>query len=68
MEFTSRFPELGFYVDGELKKFSGGRYLATSDKEIEVLNGLSDAVRVEKEVPKKAEDKPEKPAPKNSAK
>jgi hypothetical protein len=59
-EYKSQYPELGFYVKGELKNFSGGNY-ATEDKtEIEALDKLSDVVKIEEEKPAV---KP-KPAPK----
>ena len=64
-EFTSQYKELGFYVDGEFKKFNDGRYATEDEATIEVLSNISDAQRVEAEEtpkPKKA------PAKKTSGK
>jgi hypothetical protein len=41
-------PELGFYVDGELKKFSEGEYNTTDKKEMAVLDALVDVTKEEK--------------------
>lgn len=57
-EYKSQYPELGFYVKGELKNFSGGKYATEDKSEVEVLDNLSDAVKVEEAVPEP------KPAPK----
>jgi hypothetical protein len=59
-EYKSQYPELGFYVKGELKNFSGGNYATEDKSEIEALDKLSDAVKIEEEKPAA---KP-KPAPK----
>jgi len=53
-EYQSQYQELGFYVDGERKAFSGGRYVTEDKKEIEVLDGLHDATRVDEPKPKRA--------------
>jgi hypothetical protein len=51
-----RYKELGFYVDGNYRKFSGGLYTTDDADEIAVLDVMTDAVRI---------DTPEeKPAPK----
>lgn len=51
-----RYKELGFYVDGNYRKFSGGLYSTDDAAEIAVLDVITDAVRI---------DMPEeKPAPK----
>jgi len=50
-EYQSQYPELGFYVEGERKAFGGGRYVTEDEKEIKVLDGLIDAVRVDKPEP-----------------
>ncbi|OME86918.1 hypothetical protein BK120_08320 [Paenibacillus sp. FSL A5-0031] len=51
-----RYKELGFYVDGNYRKFSGGFYSTDDAAEIAVLDVITDAVRI---------DTPEeKPAPK----
>ncbi len=68
-QYTSRYSELGFYVDGSLRKFSGGQYATEDAKEIEALKGVTDALRVD-EAPKQPEAKPaaKVPARKPSAK
>lgn len=66
-EYTSRYQELGFYVNGELKRFSGGRYVTEDKDENDVLDSLIDVEKVDKP----AEEKPKqatKPARKTSAK
>lgn len=70
-EFTSQYKELGFYVDGEFKKFNDGRYATEDEAAIEVLSNISDAQRVEaEETPKpvKPVAKPKAPAKKTSGK
>jgi hypothetical protein len=57
-KYKSQYLELGFYVNGERKQFSGGKYATEDKSEIEVLDKLSDAVKVEEVVPEA------KPAPK----
>jgi hypothetical protein len=57
-EFKSQYKELGFYVNGELKNFSGGRYVTENEDAIAVLESLSDAHRVD------VESKPAKVEPK----
>jgi hypothetical protein len=59
-KYNSQYLELGFYVKGERKQFSGGKYATEDKSEIEVLDNLSDAVKVEEAKPA---PKP-KPAPK----
>lgn len=59
-KFTSRFPELSFYVGGDVHKFLAGGYSTEDKAEIEVLENLMDAQRVD-------EPKPEA-KPKTSAK
>ena len=39
--------ELGFYVDGEFKRFNDGEYNTTDKKEIAVLESLIDTEKVE---------------------
>ncbi|MGC4375799.1 hypothetical protein WD019_02490 [Fictibacillus sp. Mic-4] len=58
-EYQSQYPELGFYVKGRHCKFSGGRYVTDDPAEIEVLNSIIDAVRVDE--PKENESKSEEP-------
>ena len=69
-KFTSRFPELGFYVGGELRKFYNGEFSTENKEEIEVLEKLADVVRTDKpKVEPKAEEAPKpKKAPKASGK
>lgn len=50
-KYTSRYLELGFYVGGDLKRFSNGHYETTNKDELAVLDTLSD-------VKKEAEEKP----------
>jgi hypothetical protein len=66
--FKSKYEELMFFVDGEPRKFKKGAYSTSDKKEIEVLSGIVDAVRVdEKAAPKKPEPKTEKPEEKPKA-
>lgn len=60
-KYTSQYKELGFYVNGELKRFSNGQYEATDKDAIAVLDGLADAK-------KEAEEKAPAPKKKVSAK
>jgi hypothetical protein len=50
-KYKSQYLELGFYVKGERKQFSGGNYVTEDKVEIEVLDKLADAVKVEEEKP-----------------
>lgn len=52
--YKSKYAELTFYVDGEPRKFKGGRYVANDKKEIEVLDSLTDATKVDEVKPKEA--------------
>ena len=52
MEYTSKYPELGFYVNGEVRYFRAGRYVTDEPEAIAVLDTISDTVRVESEVTK----------------
>lgn len=52
-KYTSRYVELGFYVNGELKRFVNGEYRTDNEVDIAVLDALTDAVREESEEPKK---------------
>jgi hypothetical protein len=61
-KFTSRFAELTFYVDGQLRKFHVGEYTTENADEIKVLEQLTDAVRVDEPVAEEA------PKPKGRAK
>lgn len=53
-EFTSKYSELGFYVDGSLRNFRGGRFVTDEKSEIEVLRGLADVEEAEPKPPAKA--------------
>ncbi|WP_239613930.1 hypothetical protein [Cohnella mopanensis] len=50
MEYTSRYPALGFYVNDEVHYFSTGRYVTDDPETIAVLDSIPDAIRVESEV------------------
>lgn len=47
---SPRYKELGFYVDGNYRKFSGGFYQTDYAAEIAVLDALVDTIRLEDEV------------------
>lgn len=69
-KYESRYKSLGFYANGELKRFNNGIYVTEDKNEITVLDGLTDATRVDEE-PKteaKAEPSATKPAAKAPAK
>jgi hypothetical protein len=59
-KYKSQYLELGFYVKGERKQFSGGKYATEDKSEIEVLDKLSDAIKIEEVKPAVKQ----KPAPK----
>ena len=63
-EFTSQYKELGFYVNGEFKKFIDGRYATEDEATIVVLSNISD---VQREADAKAEPE-ETPKPTKAAK
>ncbi|MGM0973407.1 MAG: hypothetical protein ACQEW2_10855 [Bacillota bacterium] len=60
MEFKSNYKKLGFYVNGELKRFLDGRFVTEDKQTIEVLDNLSDVQRVD--VPEEESKKKKKPA------
>lgn len=60
---SPRYKELGFYVEGAFRKFSGGFYYTEDAAEIAALDAITDVVRVENE----PEESAEKPAPKAPA-
>jgi len=69
-KYESRYKSLGFYANGELKRFNNGTYVTEDKDEISVLNGLTDVTCVDEE-PKteaKAEPTATKPAAKAPAK
>jgi hypothetical protein len=45
--FKSRFKELAFYVDGQLKKFHAGQYVTKNAKETKIVDALKDTERVD---------------------
>jgi hypothetical protein len=45
--YESKYAELAFYVDGKLRKFQYGKYQTNDPKEIEALDKLADAIRVD---------------------
>lgn len=69
-KYESHYKSLGFYVNGELKRFNNGIFTTDDKDAIAVLDEITDATRVD-EAPKaqKEETKPEaKPATKAPAK
>lgn len=69
-QYKSKFKELGFYVDGELKRFNNGVYNTDDKAEIAVLDTLQDVQAAKSNEPKATEAKPatKAPARKTSAK
>lgn len=65
-KFTSRFPELGFYVGEELRKFYAGEFTTENEAEIKALESMADVVRVDEPKPK-AEEAPKAKAPKKAS-
>ncbi|MEH6941677.1 hypothetical protein [Bacillus sp. JJ722] len=65
--YESKYPELKFYVDGQLHAFYGGSFSTTDAKVIAVLDGLADAIKVEEEKAEEAPTKPKAPAKKATA-
>ncbi|OMF21882.1 hypothetical protein [Paenibacillus sp. FSL H8-0259] len=67
--YESHYQQLGFYVDGGFRRFSGGLFHTDDPAEIAVLDALVDAVRISEE-PQAVADTPAeevtaiKPAPK----
>ncbi|SDW22383.1 hypothetical protein [Paenibacillus sp. PDC88] len=64
--YTSRYAELSFYVDGVERKFKDGVYAAKTPEEIVVLDVLSDAVPVDE--PQEQPEETVKPAAKQPRK
>jgi hypothetical protein len=64
-EFTSRFAELSFYINGEAVSFREGRLVTEDQAVIEAARNLVDAVEVN---PPKTEEKPAKAPAKSSEK
>lgn len=72
-EFKSQYAGMGFYVNGEFKKFTDGRFVTEDEATIEALSNISDAQRVDEpkaeETPKPTKvAKPKAPAKKTSEK
>jgi hypothetical protein len=59
-KYQSRYRELGFYVNGELRRFTASEYRTDSADEIAVLESLTDANKLEDE----STEEPVKPTPK----
>lgn len=51
MTYESKYVELGFYVNGAYRQFSGHRYVTEDAAEIAVLDALSDAKRIDEPQP-----------------
>lgn len=72
-KYTSRYPELMFYVNDELKRFSNGVYVTEDKDEVAVLDALIDAVKVDEPKPQaktkstEADAKPAAKAPSRKA-
>lgn len=49
--YKSNYPELSFYVDNDRKSFNKGEYRTENKKEIEVLERILDATRVDEPKP-----------------
>lgn len=68
-KYQSHFKQLGFYVGKELKTFSNGEYVTEDKATIDVLDSMTDCVKVDepkaapKAKAKSAEEKPKAKAP-----
>lgn len=62
-KYESHYQSLGFYVNGELKRFNNGTYTTEDADEMAVLDIIADVTRIDK-----AETTEAKPAPKAPAK
>lgn len=65
-KYTSKYPSLGFYVNGELKQFSNGSYVTDDKDVVAVLDGIIDAVKVD-EPKTEAKPAPQKASTKRTA-
>ncbi|MDH5159826.1 hypothetical protein [Heyndrickxia oleronia] len=65
--YKSKYRELKFYVDGELHAFSSGSFSTNDAKVIAVLDGLTDAKRVDEPKTEEVAPKPKAPAKKKSS-
>jgi len=61
-KYESHYQSLGFYVNGELKRFNNGTYTAEDSDEIAVLDAITDAKRVDKAEATEAKPTPKAPA------
>lgn len=66
-KYESRYKSLGFYANGELKRFNNGTYVTEDKDEIAVLNGLTDVTRVDEELKTEAKAEPSVPKPATKA-
>lgn len=58
---SPRYKSLGFYVNGDFRRFGGGIYRTEDPEEIAVLDGISDAVRVDEVIPEAVTKEPKVP-------
>lgn len=67
VKYTSRYTQYGFYVNGDLKRFSNGTYSTDDKDETTVLDAIADVTKVAEPVPqaptKQTEAKPATKAP-----
>lgn len=62
---SPRYKELGFYVDGGFRRFSGGLFYTEDPAEIAVLDALDEVTRIDtEEVPEEKVEVAVKPTPK----
>lgn len=62
--FESKYKELGFYCCDNLRTFKNGRYVTNDEKEIAVLEKMTDVTRIDE--PKQAPKAEETPEPKQA--
>jgi hypothetical protein len=48
---SPRYKQLGFYVDGHFRRFSGGQYSTEDAAEIAVLDKITDVVKINAAIP-----------------
>jgi hypothetical protein len=63
-EFNSNYQQLGFYVNGDYKRFDGGRFVTEDKETIEVLLNIPDVTRLDEP---KTEEAPKPKAPRKSS-
>lgn len=61
-KYESHYRSLGFYVNGELKRFNNGTYTTEDADEITVLDAITDVKRVEDLETTEAKPTPKAPA------